>query len=133
MTLAPLRNRTPLPLTDQQIAQARADLAATGAAVLAGFVAADEADAMLAEVEPVLDQAYSKPKVHNVYLVADDRSLPQSHPRNAKVPPRRRRWPMTGCQRARCGGCTCRAKCAARWPRSWDSTTCTPMPIRWPG
>jgi len=85
MTLAPLRNRTPLPLTDQQIAQARADLAATGAAVLAGFVAADEAEAMLAEVEPVLDQAYSKPKVHNVYLVADDRSLPQSHPRNAKV------------------------------------------------
>ena len=72
-------------MTDSQIAQAHADLAVSGAAVLSGFVTADVAQAMLSEVEPVLDRAFFKPKIHNVYLVADDPALPEDHPRNAKV------------------------------------------------
>ena len=72
-------------MTKDQIAQARADLAATGAAVLTGFVGPDATRAMLEEVEPVLDRAFHKPKVHNVYLLADDPALPEDHPRNAKV------------------------------------------------
>ena len=72
-------------MTKDRIAQARADLAATGAAVLTGFVGPEATRAMLAEVEPVLDRAFHKPKVHNVYLLADDPALPEDHPRNAKV------------------------------------------------
>ena len=72
-------------ITDTQVAQARADLAATGAAVLPAFVDQATVDTMLAEVEPALTQAFFKPKVHNVYLVADDPALPDDHPRNAKV------------------------------------------------
>ena len=72
-------------MTDSQITQARADLAATGAAVLPGLIDKATIDTMLAQVEPALPQAFFKPKVHNVYLVADDPTLPEDHPRNAKV------------------------------------------------
>lgn len=72
-------------MTDSQITQARADLAATGAAVLPGLIDQATIDTMLAQVEPALPQAFFKPKVHNVYLVADDPTLPEDHPRNAKV------------------------------------------------
>ena len=70
---------------DMMVAQARADLAATGAAVLENFIDAAQAAAMLAEVEPALGQAYSELKTHNVYLLADDDNLPATHARNAKV------------------------------------------------
>ena len=72
-------------LTEAMIAQARADLSATGAAVIEGFVAPETAAAMLAEVEPHLPQAFHKPKTHNVYLIRDDETLPSDHPRNRKV------------------------------------------------
>ena len=48
-------------ITDTQVAQARADLAATGAAVLPAFVDQATVDTMLAEVEPALTQAFFKP------------------------------------------------------------------------
>ncbi len=67
------------------IARARADIASGGAAVISDFVAPDVLHTMLAQVEPNLDQAFSKLKTHNVYLLADDDNLPPDHPRNAKV------------------------------------------------
>jgi len=70
---------------ESTVAKAQADLAATGAAVLENFIDTSQAEAMLAQVEPALDQAYSKLKTHNVYLLADDDSLPATHARNAKV------------------------------------------------
>jgi len=67
------------------ITQAKADLARAGAAVISDFVAPEIVRTMLGQVEPVLGQAYSKLKTHNVYLLDDDDTLPADHPRNAKV------------------------------------------------
>lgn len=72
-------------LSPAQIAAARRGLAEDGVAVLRGFVAPARAAAMLAEVEPALDKAFSQLKTHNVYLLRDDPALPPDHPRNAKV------------------------------------------------
>jgi len=68
-----------------RIAQARADLAARGAAVLPGFIAPPAAARMLAEIEPQLGRAFDKLKTHNVYLLADDPEFAPDHPRNRKV------------------------------------------------
>lgn len=72
-------------LSAAQIAAARAELAATGAAVIRGFVSPDDAVAMLAQIEPALNRAHSRVKSHNVYLLRDDAAFAPGHPRNAKV------------------------------------------------
>ena len=66
-------------------AQARADIAHSGAAGISDFVSPATIQTMLAEVEPNLDQAYAELKTHNVYLLDDDDAYPPDHPRNAKV------------------------------------------------
>ncbi len=69
----------------EYVAKARADIQNTGTAVIPDFFTPDTIKAMLAEVEPSLDQAFSKLKTHNVYLLSDDDNFPPDHPRNAKV------------------------------------------------
>lgn len=71
--------------TAKYISQARADIARSGAAVVPEFFDPATIRTMLAEVEPNLNQAYSKLKTHNVYLLDDDDNFAPDHPRNAKV------------------------------------------------
>lgn len=67
------------------LAACRADMAAEGACVLEGFVDAAGIAKIVEEVAPHLPNAFYKHKTHNVYLIADDESLPADHPRNRKV------------------------------------------------
>ena len=69
----------------EYIAKARADIQSSGTAVISDFFTPDTIQTMLTQVEPSLDQAFSKLKTHNVYLLADDDALPADHARNAKV------------------------------------------------
>ncbi len=59
-------------------------LEARGAAVLEGFVPPAALVAMLEEVTPALPKAFYKEKSHSPYLIADDPTLPATHPRNRK-------------------------------------------------
>lgn len=62
----------------------RVALADDGAVVLEGFAPPATVEALIAEVEPQLGDAFFKPKTHNVFLVADDPARPAHHPRNRK-------------------------------------------------
>ncbi len=64
--------------------QCLGDLARQGAAVLEGFMRTETLADTVAEVAPVLENAFFTPKTHSPYLVADDPAFPPDHPRNRK-------------------------------------------------
>lgn len=66
------------------IAQCQSGLEADGASVLEGFLREDVLAQTVAEVEPVLGNAFYKTKHHSPYLVADDPAYADDHPRNRK-------------------------------------------------
>ena len=66
------------------MADCDADLAATGACVLDGFMKPDGLPAVVAEVEPYLGNAFYKTKSHSPYLIKDDGAFGPDHPRNRK-------------------------------------------------
>ena len=61
-----------------------ADLAASGACVLDGFMKPECLPAVVAEVEPNLGNAFYKTKSHSPYLIKDDDAYAPDHPRNRK-------------------------------------------------
>ena len=62
----------------------QADLVATGACVLDGFMKPECLPAVVAEVEPNLGNAFYKTKRHSPYLIKDDDAFGPDHPRNRK-------------------------------------------------
>lgn len=64
------------------VERCRAGLEECGAYVLDGFLRPPALAGILAELDGVLDNAYYRPKTHNVYLAPPDTDLPAAHPRN---------------------------------------------------
>ncbi len=69
---------------DRLLADCAADLAASGACVLEGFMKPERLPAVVAEIEPNLGNAFYKTKRHSPYLIKDDDAYPPDHPRNRK-------------------------------------------------
>lgn len=89
---AELVNLPRYPILDLETAQAstllarcRAELAENGALALTDFLLPAAVEAIQKESVPLIPHTYFRPKVHNVYLIADDSALPPDHPRNRKV------------------------------------------------
>lgn len=74
------------PLSDPDYRAACRDrLAADGALVLSGLVPADVIDAVVADADPRIDQAFFADSTHNVYLTDHDPDLPVDHAFNRQV------------------------------------------------
>ena len=63
------------------MARCRADLAATGACQLDGFLRTEAVDRLVAEALGLTDRSFSNEAVHNVYFEDVDPSLPDDDPR----------------------------------------------------
>ena len=63
------------------VARCRADLAATGACQLDGFLRAEAVDRLVAEALGLTDRSFRNEAVHNVYFEDVDPSLPDDDPR----------------------------------------------------
>lgn len=55
-----------------------------GAIVLSKFLKKQAVDEIIKDIEPCLSSAYFCKSEHNVYLIEDDNTLPDDHPRNRK-------------------------------------------------
>ncbi len=67
------------------VAQYRRQLAATGVALLRGFLTPQATAAMAAEARTAAPGAYFCDSTHNVYLEPDDGAFPSDHPRRRRL------------------------------------------------